>query len=78
MPTIQRIKNLIIKIHTQDHEPPHVHIIAPDFSQVKVVIGTGEITKRLGSLNKAAEALAVKWVEENRGFLLEEWKRLVG
>lgn len=79
MPTVLRAHGLRVVIYTDDHPPPHVH-----------VIGAGE-TKI--ALDETASAVVVVWtvgasfaearralrlVQEERMMLLERWNRIHG
>jgi len=62
-----------IVIRTRDHNPPHFHVVGPDFdAQVSidpVVLMNGEIPK-------AVWLQAQAWATANRALLIAEWNRI--
>lgn len=77
MPTIFTIGKLRIVIYPNDHDPPHVHVIAPD-GNAKVRIGTAHRKPSvvfndgvsLASLPKALIA-----IDERRDELQKAWRK---
>jgi hypothetical protein len=61
-------------INTDDHEPPHVHVLGPGYI-AKVRIDDGSIIEHSGrSTSAAREALA--WIGANRERLAMEWQSI--
>jgi hypothetical protein len=71
MPTVHRIGPCVIKIFTNDHEPPHFHVEAADFV-VKVVIGSWEVVPVAGRARRLAAVLA--WARANEELLRRRWQ----
>jgi len=72
MPTLQRFGAVSIRMYSDDHRPPHFHIVGPDFQVVvriadlEVIAGTarrGQIAEALSWAGSHREMLALKWVE---------------
>lgn len=74
-PTIYRINKIKISLNENDHNPPHVHVVSPDFI-VLIDIRTCEVIKGQARISQLNEVL--KWVEENREWLLNEWEKRGG
>lgn len=74
MPTLQRFGAASIRMYADDHNPPHFHIVGPDFqvlvriSDLMVVAGEAspnQITDALQWAKDNQEMLALKWIELN-------------
>jgi hypothetical protein len=70
MPTIARFPGFSIVMYFEDHNPPHVHVVARDFEAI-VAIRDGSIIR--GTVPVKFRAAAFAWIRENRGMLLEKW-----
>jgi len=73
MPTIVKIGNIKIRIFADDHNPPHFHIVTPDY-KISVCIDNFEIL--IGHMDRRSFEIAMKWATKNKGVLINEWKRL--
>jgi len=72
MPTLQRFDNARVVMYLDDHPPPHVHVRLRDGRECTVEIDSLEVNGRIVQ-REIREALA--WVEANRVFLHDEWRR---
>jgi hypothetical protein len=72
MPTLQRFDNARVVMCLDDHPPPHVHVRLRDGRECTVEIDSLEVNGRIVQ-REIREALA--WVEANRVFLHDEWRR---
>ena len=70
--TIYRINKIKISLNENDHNPPHIHVVSPDFV-VLINIRTCEVFKGLARYAQINEVLA--WAKENQEWLLEEWEK---
>ncbi|TVR63253.1 MAG: DUF4160 domain-containing protein [Candidatus Competibacteraceae bacterium] len=59
-------------MYLDDHPPPHVHVRLRDGRECTVEIDSLEVNGRIVQ-REIREALA--WVEANRVFLHDEWRR---
>ena len=75
MPTILRQDGFDVMIHTDDHDPPHVHCYGAD-AVVVVELETLRIRRRRGSDRDVRTARNV--VERNRDRLLKAWRKFHG
>lgn len=73
MPTIKDFGGYKIVIYAEDHNPPHVHVIGPDF-QAKVRISDAVVMAGAIPLSRRREALS--WVEAKKDLLMETWREL--
>ena len=75
MPTIVKIGNLKVQIFADDHNPPHFHVVTPDFEAL-VLISNFEILA--GRIDRRTFEAALEWakVKENKEKLEHEWNRL--
>lgn len=71
MTKIENIDGIEIKLNENDHNPPHVHVIGPDF-EFCIRIDSLEILA--GKPNRKAKK-AIAWVKENQIFLMEKWNQ---
>ena len=58
-------------MYFEDHNPPHVHIVGPEF-EAKMTIANARLIK--GSLPSDIESQAAAWIAENRKFLMSMWE----
>lgn len=70
MPTLHRIGAISIRIYADDHRPPHIHIVSPDF-EVIVSLSDGSIIAGEARHLEIKEAL--DWVSANRERLTSLW-----
>jgi hypothetical protein len=73
LPTIKDFGGYKIVIYAEDHNPPHVHVIGPDF-QAKVRISDAVVMAGAIPLSRRREALS--WVEAKKDLLMETWREL--
>jgi hypothetical protein len=72
MPILQRFDNTRVLMYLRDHPPPHVHVKLRDGRECTVDLDDCVIKGRVAE-REIREALA--WIETNRGFLFDEWRR---
>ena len=75
MTTKYRFSNFRISLREKDHNPPHVHLMGPDFEAV-VNLVTLEIMD--GSAPSKILRHALKWITDNREELIQQWHMLHG
>ena len=80
MPTILRFRGLRVMIYTNDHRPPHVHVIGPG-AEARIALGDeGErpwvMTNDGLSRRDVAEALVE--IDGNRELLMQRWREIHG
>jgi hypothetical protein len=73
MPTIRDFGGYKITMYAEDHNPPHVHVIGPDFQAV-VRIADAEVLA--GAIPVRHRREAVTWIAANRESLMEKWNEL--
>jgi hypothetical protein len=73
MPTVKDFGGYRITIYAEDHNPPHVHVIGPDF-QAKVAIADASVLA--GTIPSPHRREALDWICENRDRLMEKWDEL--
>lgn len=73
MPTYKRFDNFKIDMRSRDHNPPHFHMIGPDFHAL-VDIQTLQVIE--GTYERKALAEAVTWAADQTEALMTEWRRL--
>lgn len=73
MPTIKDFGGYKIVIYAEDHNPPHVHVIGPDF-QAKVRISDAVVIA--GAIPSSRRREALSWVEAKKDLLMEKWREL--
>ncbi|HBM13411.1 MULTISPECIES: DUF4160 domain-containing protein [unclassified Hwanghaeella] len=70
MPTIADFGSFRIYMYFQDENPPHVHIIGPDFA---AKLRLDDAVKIAGDLPKKVEREAIAYVQDHRDELLKCW-----
>jgi hypothetical protein len=74
MPTVLRINGYAFRLYTDDHPPPHVHVV---HAGEKVVVDLDTLAIRDVVNMKSRDVLrVVEWVAENRERLIFQWNRL--
>lgn len=73
MPTLQRFCSTSIRMYADDHNPPHFHIVGPDF-QVLVRISDLAVIAGESTSNQSADALA--WAKDHQEMLALKWIEL--
>lgn len=73
MPTLQRFGPVSLRMYADDHNPPHFHIVGPDF-QVLVKIADFEILAGEARAAQIDEAMA--WARSQQEMLARKWLEL--
>jgi hypothetical protein len=71
MPTILRHRGFAFRLYSNDHPPPHVHVVGTD-GWALVEIGSGRVFRQRGVSPKVLAAL-VAVVMQNRNRHTEAW-----
>lgn len=80
MVTVFRGRRLRIVIYTNDHWPPHVHVVGPD-REAKVALGEpGEHPTLVTNdgLSRAELVSALLEIDEQRDLLMQRWREIHG
>lgn len=79
MSVVLRRNGFKVRIYSDDHRPPHVHVVK---ANEEIIINLGDETEPLSIseawMNRADARRAVAIVEEHRLFLLEKWREVHG
>lgn len=73
MPTIKRFDAFKVTMYAEDHNPPHIHIVAPGF-EATVRIGDGTILA--GEAPAKALRAVQTYIVQNRLALFARWAEL--
>ena len=73
MPTLQRFGAVSLRMYTDDHRPPHFHVVGPDF---QVLVRISDLVVIAGEPRPAQIAEAVAWATERREALALKWAEL--
>jgi hypothetical protein len=73
MPQIVRLSNCTVYIYSDDHMPPHFHVLGPNCA-VQINLETLAVTAGKGRRGDIAEAL--EWARSNREILCNAWRTL--
>ena len=71
MPEISRFFGIVIRMHFDDHRPPHFHAQYGEF-EIEVAIGSLEVIE--GKLPSRALGLAIEWAAQHKEELAEDWE----
>lgn len=80
MATIFRVRGLRVVIFSNDHGPPHVHVIGPD-GEAKIALGHEGARATLVSSNGFSPALlaeALTEIDRNQALLAQRWRDIHG
>ena len=70
IPEVSRLFGMAIRIHTDDHDPPHIHA-----RYGEAAVGLRYFGLLYGRLPPRALGLVVEWVALHQGELLAAWQR---
>lgn len=76
MPTVYETKNLRIVIHTDDHDPPHVHVIGPD-AEAKITIADLNCYFNKGFSSRDIKRI-ISYLKQRQAQLQEKWDEIYG
>ena len=75
MPTLYRDGNLKVCMYSNDHSPPHFHVLTPDERASVTIEGlqilAGELSNK--TMNKAK-----KWAQDHKVELTQKWEEING
>ncbi len=70
MPTLKDFGNFKIRVYFGDHNPPHFHLVGPDFA---ALVAFSDLSVIGGSAPEKVLKEARKWAAENKAILQETW-----
>lgn len=74
MAKLHQIGSTEIRVYSNDHLPPHFHVLGTDFEAL-IEIATFEIMK--GTLPKGrTRRTIIKWATDNKDKIIAEWNRV--
>ncbi|MBZ3693982.1 DUF4160 domain-containing protein [Phyllobacterium calauticae] len=73
MPTIARIGKILIRMFADDHNPPHFHVVTPDY---QALIRISDFSTIGGWVPSSIRQTALQWASQNKERLEREWDRL--
>ncbi len=73
MPVLQKFSSSRVVMYAADHLLAHVHVILRDGRECTVELDSRKVVGRIAT-REIREAL--QWIELNRAWLHEEWRRL--
>jgi len=73
-PTILRMNKLRIMIHTDDHHPPHIHVVGPN-AGAKIEIDSLQVISSYGFSSKALKRI-LAFLEKNKPLLIGAWNEI--
>ena len=71
MPEICRFFGIVIRMHFDDHPPPHFHA---EYGGQRAVVDIRTLVVIGGSLPPRALGLVVEWASQHQAELLELWR----
>ncbi|MBI4264061.1 MAG: DUF4160 domain-containing protein [Acidobacteria bacterium] len=77
MPTLIREAGFEVRIYTDDHPPPHVHVEKAG-AIVKIALSTHRAVEIVGTISDRDVKRAEQLVAQNAVLLGQEWDRLHG
>lgn len=72
MPRISEFFGIVIRMHYNDHAPPHFHA---QYAEHETVYGIETIEVLRGGLPRRAHVLVVEWTTLHRAELKDNWDR---
>ena len=73
MPTIRRFGAVSLRMYADDHRPPHLHLVEPDF---QALVRISDLAVIAGEARPAQVAEALAWAGEHRGAPTLRWAEL--
>lgn len=73
MPVISRFFGITIRMHANDHAPPHFHAI---YGEHEALVGIDPPDILRGALPRRITAMVLCWAALHRVSLLDNWQRL--
>ena len=70
MPELCRFDGIRIRMYTDDHNPPHFHVI---YSEYNASFGVASLEKIEGDLPRRIERRVRKWASKHKPELEENW-----
>ena len=70
MPTLRRFGAVTLRMYADDHRPPHVHIVGPDF---EVLVRLADLAIIAGTARPSQIAEAMAWAAANGAALTAKW-----
>jgi hypothetical protein len=58
-------------MYFEDHNPPHVHVVGPDF---EILVAIRNATVLAGEAPARVRRVALRWIAANRDELLTRWE----
>jgi len=74
MPVIERFPHCRVRIHANDHPPPHFHVVMNDGREAWVTIAELKIVYGKVAVREIADVLS--WAAVNRSMLAAKFKEL--
>jgi len=72
MPELSRFYGIVIKMHYNDHAPPHFHA---EYGEDNLAVGITPLTEIVGQLPRRARALVMEWAALHQLELIDSWQR---
>jgi hypothetical protein len=72
MPELSRFYGIVIKMHFNDHLPPHFHA---EYGEDELAVGISPITEVAGKLPRRAAGLVMEWAALHQSELADAWRR---
>jgi hypothetical protein len=73
MPVIQRFDGYVIRMYFEDHNPPHVHVVGPDF---EALVAIEDAAVLVGDIPAKVRKEALGWVAANEASLAQKWEEM--
>lgn len=70
MPTISSFYGLSIRMHWNEHAPPHFHVV---YGEHEAVIRIHDLEMESGSLPREARRLTLEWATLHQSELIDNW-----
>lgn len=72
MPEICRFFGIVVRMHFDDHDPPHFHV---EYGGETAVVSIEDLTLISGAIPPRALGLTVEWAALHRDELRQLWRR---
>jgi hypothetical protein len=73
MPVIQRFDGYVIRMYFEDHNPPHVHVVGPDF---EALVAIKDVAVLVGDISARFRREALDWIAANSASLAQKWEEI--
>ena len=70
MPEISRFLGIVISLHFDDHNPPHIHA---EYNEYAALVSINDLSLLRGDIPPRAVGFVIEWMQLHQEELLKNW-----